>query len=138
MKIKLNINSKYTIIQIREWYPVAKREEIKITGYDSKARRYIYEYKGSSIKWLLPDNADSWLFFKGHNLPMKLDIETAHFKSNGHFNFVSDNPDQLRQYILNNCINTDPDLLEKIMVTPERRAHRKGSYPYIPLFEKQQ
>lgn len=138
MKIKLKINRKYTVIQMREWYPVAKREEIKVISYDPKTGIYIYKYRHSQIKWLLPHVADKWLFFKGHDLQLQLDIETAYFKSNGQFNFVSNNPEQIRQYILNNCINPDPELLMKIMVTPKRKEDNKGDYDYIPLFEKEQ
>ena len=138
METLLKEDTKYTVIKISDWLAITTKEEIIIIRYSSIYQRYIYRQKGRKKDLILPVDAHNWLFFEGHGLPLKLDSETDRFMGNTQFNFVASNPEQLKQYILNNCINPDTDLLEKIMVTPERRAHRKGSYPYIPLFGKVQ
>ena len=139
METQLKENTKYTVINIPDWIPITQKEEIIIVRYSDLNQRYIYRCKGQKKEFLLPFDAYEWLFFEGHDLPLKLDSETYRYLANAAFNFVSDNPVQLKQYILNNCINPDPNLLKKILVTPEREEDDYWEdYPYTFLFEEEQ
>lgn len=124
----------YTWITISDWLAITERDEITITGFLQKEQQYTYRYKGSKKEYIFPLLDWKCLLFEGHNLPLLIDSETNRYMGNACFNFITDKPKELKQFIAVDCINPDPETFADIMVTPALNRDTGFNPPYTPLF----
>ncbi len=138
LPIELKIKSAYTMIFISESLATTTKDEIIITGLDEKRQRYIFKRRGSRKEYYLPptEQLQERLFFEGHNLPLMVDTETNRFSGNACFNFVTDYPQILREFIKTKCLNPSPVTFEKILYS--NSSNRTGSLIESRLFTNQQ
>lgn len=131
-KLSLKINHPYTIVCISEMLAITQRMEITITGYDNQKQRYTYKPKSKRKEYYLYPayRLEEHLIFEGHGLPFVLDSEeNDRFLGNACFNFLTDNPADLREFLKKNCLTPLEGKQEKILYTTG-----KGSEDYHPLF----
>jgi len=104
------------MVYISETVAITRRNEIIITGLDKKRGQYLYKLKGSRKIYYLPkpEELQRRMFFSGHNLPFVIDSETDRFIGNAQINFVTDNPDALREFIKTNCLNPSQETFNNI------------------------
>lgn len=133
MNIQFKVPGNYTRLRVSEWMATTDKDEITITGFQDTQKQYTYKHKGSKKEYLFPLTGDC-LLFEGHNLPLLVDSETSRFMGNACFNFVTDNPEELKEYIQKYCLNPDPCTFAKIMVTPAMNRDTAHSPSYTPLF----
>lgn len=130
MNIQLKVNQKYTCIRI-SGFATCVKYEIIITGIASNGS-YICKNKGKRKEYYFNGDLRDMLLFEGHGLPLLVDSETNRFFGNAKLNFVTDEPEKLRTYIGQNCLNPDLEVLHKIRVTPTDRNKVDGEG--VPLF----
>jgi len=124
----------YTWITISDWLAITERNEITITGFQQKEQQYTFRKKGSKKEYRFPLTDWKCLLFEGHNLPLLIDSETNSYMGNACFNFITDKPEELKQFISMNCINPDAETFTHIMFTPALNRDTCRDLPYTPLF----
>jgi len=133
MDTTLKILKPYTFVSIT-WMGTTLRTEAIITGYQPQLKRHYYRIPGNGkIVPLAQEELDKMLVFEGHRVPFQTDCEAKCFHGNGRFNFVTDDPESLKAYIRQCCLNPCPEKLKKIVYhlpTTLDRGEQRG----LPLF----
>jgi hypothetical protein len=123
MNLQFKTDHKYTLIAISGWLAHTVRNEIIIIGFDERQKRHTFRHRRKKKAFYLPIDADidDQLVFEGHELSFVLDTETNRFAGNAAFNFVTDEPDLLRAFIEEKCLNPTPEKFNKILFTFTKR-----------------
>lgn len=134
MNIKFEIDGKYTLVAISEGLAHSIRHEIVITGFNDGCDRFTFKEngRGKRREFFLPgaEKLDQQLVFEGHFLPFVLDSETDSFCGNAMFNFVTDDPAELRLFIKQYCLNPSPTTFGKCLYSPGNKSDIRN----LPLF----
>ncbi len=131
MNIPFKVNEKYTLITVTDFLAITSKSEIIVTR-SLPDKRWAFRYRGKRKEYYFPRDLKHTLLFEGHNLPLLVDSETSRWFGNAKFNFVTDQPEKLKAFIVQNCLNPDPEKLGMIRVT---RADRYTVYDNgQPLF----
>jgi hypothetical protein len=114
------MHTEYTIVSVSKWMAHTTRSEVTITGYDTVFKRCLCRRNGTRKQFLVDPDRElaRQLIFAGHRLPFLLDSETGSFIGNALFNFVTDQPAELRSFILRNCLNPSEENFRKILYSP--------------------
>ena len=136
MDFQFKPTKKYTIVKIAE-LAVCFRLEFIALEVDNSTGRTLARPKGKRKTLFLPppEQFENQLIFEGHDLPFILDSETLRFSGNAYFNFVTDDPQTLREYLESKCLNPSPEKFAKIHYTSTIRD-TPGDMPDSVLFEK--
>lgn len=135
MNVQLKENGKYTLITVSDFLATTTKREIIIT-HSVPNGKWVFKHKGERKKFYFPQDLRYTLVFGGHDLPVLVDTETSRFTGNALFNFVTDEPDKLKSFIVQHCLNPDPEKFHKIRVTPTDRSAVDGDG--TPLFPETQ
>lgn len=131
MNIDFKNNGQYTLVTVNV---MCSRKEITILGTDPISGRKMYKEGKGRKKLLMPLNFENILVFEGHSLPFLLDSETNRFIMDCHFHFLTDNAQELREFISSNCLNPDEYKFSRIYFSPkENRTDDKISL--FPVME---
>jgi hypothetical protein len=95
------VNHPYTIVFIHALTGVTMMAEITIIGIDTKLGRCLYRLRNSEQQGTLPANFDQVMVFNGHDLGFTV----GRYGKPGFFDFASDDPIKLEEFILANCLN---------------------------------
>lgn len=131
MSIQFKLKEKYTLVHI-----IVKggyfRQEIVITSR-TLDNRFTYKIKGKRKEQFIPveEELDKMLVFQGHNLPFVLNTERNRFLLSTKLIFISDNPDVLRNFVNENCLNPSPLKWANILVAKMDESDEKA----MPLYE---
>jgi hypothetical protein len=107
----------YTVVFIQPHTGITRKDEIKIVGINTRSGRCQYQRRNGNEIFTLPASLDNLLFFHGHNLP----FVTGGDSSVSIFNFLSANPERLKNYLIENCRDlTGKDKRIKIHKVPKK------------------
>lgn len=131
MNVDFKDKGQYTIVTV---HVICTRKEITIHGTDPTSGCKMYKEGKGRKKLLMPLNFENILVFEGHSLPFLLNSETNRFVMDGHFHFLTDNAQELREFISNRCLNLDERKASKICFsTKENRTDDRISL--FPVME---
>ena len=135
MDFQFKPNKKYTIVKIGEM-AVCYRMEIIALEVDLSTGRALGRPKGKKKPLYLPapEQLEKQLLFEGHDLPFVLDSETGVFCGSATFNFRTDDPEALRDFLESKCLNPSISTFEKIYWIPTAASERPQEGQ--KLFEK--
>jgi hypothetical protein len=141
MNMTFEIDGKYTLVFI--WrMAITIRNEIVVTNIEEAPQRYKFKNRGKMEVFLLPaeDDLQKHLIFEGHDLPFTVDSEADRVSGNALFNFVTDEPDDLKLLIKKYCLNPSLSLFARIFYAGFDRDSEEEpvSFPLFPENDAQQ
>lgn len=122
MNFEFSKNQKYTLVAIGGG-AFTSRSEMQTLEMDPASGRMICKVGRKRKRYYAPSDLKDILVFQGHGLPFILDSETSSFVGNAQFNFVTDDPKGLKEFISEKCLNRTEQSFSNILVWGTDRSN---------------